>query len=179
MKKILLAIITVFIIQNAISQEKLGRPFFTGDINFTLGINEDYQIGPDDDNGPLIVPSALFFRFGFGYEFKKRIAIAFNSGYDLHWNYDIKAFPTYGSLKYNITEKDDSAHFVEVRYGKMWTPSSNYPDGNYYGIGLGIQAGGEDRLNTLFRIDFHRKGIVGFKNNKLDSVSIGIGFSFF
>ena len=61
----------------------------------------------------------------------------------------------------------------------MWTPSSNYPDGNYYGIGLGIQAGGEDRLNTLFRIDFHRKGIVGFKNNKLDSVSIGIGFSFF
>ena len=61
----------------------------------------------------------------------------------------------------------------------MWTPSSNYPDGNYYGIGLGIQAGGEDRLNTTFRIDFHRKGIVGFKNNKLDSVSIGIGFSFF
>ena len=179
MQRLVLALIAVLIYQYSSSQEKLGRPFFTGDINFTLGINENYQIGPDDDNGPLIVPSALFFRVGFGYEFKKRIAVAFNSGYDLHWNYDIKAFPTYGSLKYNITEQDDSTHFIEVRYGKMWTPSSNYPDGNYYGIGLGIQAGGEDRLNTIFRIDFHRKGIVGFKNNKLDSVSFGIGFSFF
>tara|TARA_R110000822_G_scaffold34811_5_gene98587 strand:- start:83 stop:331 length:249 start_codon:yes stop_codon:yes gene_type:complete len=64
----------------------------------------------------------LFFRVGFGYEFKKRIAVAFNSGDDLHWNYDIKAFPTYGSLKYSITEQDDSAHFVEIRYGKCGDP---------------------------------------------------------
>ena len=35
MKKILRTVITIFIFQNAISQEKLGRPFFTGDINFT------------------------------------------------------------------------------------------------------------------------------------------------
>ena len=61
----------------------------------------------------------------------------------------------------------------------MWRPSSNYPDGNYYGIGLGIQAGGGERWNTTFRIDFHRKGIIGFKNNRLDSVSFGFGFSFF
>jgi len=179
MKRIVLALIAVLIYQYASSQEKLGRPFFTGDVNFTLGINEVYQIGAADNNGPLIVPSALFFRVGVGYEFKKRMAVALNSGYDLHWNYDTKAFPTYGSLKYNITEQDDSAHFVEVRYGKMWTPSSNYPDGNYYGIGLGIQAGGEERWNTTFRIDFHRKGIIGFKNNRLDSVSFGFGFSFF
>jgi hypothetical protein len=179
MKRTLLAISTIFIFQYSISQEKLGRPFFTGAVNFTLGINEAYQIGSDDDNGPLIVPSAFFFRLGFGYEFKKRIAVAFNSGYDFHFNYDVDAFPTYGSFKYNITENDDSAHFVEVRYGKMWTPSSNYPDGNYYGVGFGIQAGGEERWNTIFRIDFHRKAIFGFKNNRLDSVSFGIGFSFF
>ena len=179
MKRTLLAISIIFMFQYSVSQEKLGRPFFTGDVNFTLGINEAYQIGSDDDNGPLIVPSALFFRVGFGYEFKKRIAIAFNSGYDLHWNYDIKAFPTYGSLKYNITEKDNSAHFLEVRYGKMWTPSSRYPDGNYYGVGLGVQAGGVGRRNIIFRVDFHRKGILGFKNNRLDSVSFGFGCSFF
>jgi hypothetical protein len=103
MKRIVLALIAVLMYQYSNSQEKLGRPFFTGDVNFTLGINEDYQIVTDDGNGPLIVPSALFFRVGFGYEFRKRIAVAFNSGYDLHWNYDIKAFPTYGSVKYNIT----------------------------------------------------------------------------
>ncbi|QNM85251.1 hypothetical protein H9W90_13810 [Polaribacter pectinis] len=179
MKKLLLLIIFFSTIQTSFSQEKLGRPFFTGDVNLTLGINENYQIGPNDDGGPLIVPSALFFRIGFGYEFKKRLAVSLNGGYDFHFNYDVDAFPTYGALKYNITEKDDSNHFVEFRYGKMWTPSSRYPDGNYYGIGLGIQVAGEKRWNTIFRVDFHRKGITGFKNNRLDSVSFGFGFSFF
>ena len=61
----------------------------------------------------------------------------------------------------------------------MWTPSSNYPDGNYYGLGLGLQVAGEKRWNTILRLDFHRKGIIGFENNRLDSVSFGIGFSFF
>ncbi|MFK8060697.1 MAG: hypothetical protein AB8B78_11470 [Polaribacter sp.] len=178
MKKLLFLLFSFFIFQNLISQEKLGRPFFTGDINFTLGINENYTLFNDDDQA-LIVPSAFFFRIGFGYEFKKRVAIAINSGYDMHFNYAVDAFPTYGSLRYNITENDDNNHFVEFRYGKMWTPSSNYPDGNYYGVGLGIQVAGEKRWNTVFRIDFHRKGILGFKNNRLDSVSFGFGFSFF
>tara|TARA_R110002049_G_scaffold2846_16_gene23230 strand:+ start:3857 stop:4396 length:540 start_codon:yes stop_codon:yes gene_type:complete len=179
MKKILIVFAVLFIFNTINSQEKLGRPFFTSGINFTLGINENYQIGSDDDNGPFIVPAALFFRVGVGYEFKKRVAIAFNSGYDFHWNYDVDAFPTYGSLRYNLTEKEDNNHFIEVRYGRMWTPSSRYSDGNYYGIGLGIQVAGEERWNTIFRIDFHRKGIAGFENNRLDSVSFGFEFSFF
>lgn len=179
MKRIILTSITIFIFQFVISQEKTGRPFITGDVNFTLGVNEDYQVNTDDDNGPLFTPSALLFRIGFGYEFKKRVAIAFNSGYDFHWNQDIRAFPTYGSLKYNITERDDDTHFIELRYGKMWTPSSNYPDGNYYGIGSGIQISKGDRWNTVFRIDFHRKKITGLKNDRLDSLSFGFGFTFY
>jgi hypothetical protein len=179
MRKLLLFIAFFAAIQISFSQEKLGRPFFTGDFNFTLGINEDYEIGQGDDNGPLIVPSALFFRFGLGYEFKKRLAVSVNGGYDFHFNYDVDAFPTYGALKYNITEKDDSNHFVEVRYGKMWTPSSRYPDGNYFGVGLGIQIAGEKRWNTIFRIDYHRKQIAGFRKDRLDSFSFGFGFSFF
>ena len=178
-KTVILTLIAVLIFQFFNAQEKLGRPFFTGDVNFTLGINENYQIGPNDDNGPLVVASAFFFRIGFGYEFKRRLAIAFNSGYDFHFNYAVDAFPTYGSLKYNITERDDNAHFIEVRYGKMFTPSSKYQDGSYFGFGTGIQIAGEKRWNTILRIDFHRKGIVGFKNNRLDSFSFGIGFSFF
>jgi hypothetical protein len=57
--------------------------------------------------------------------------------------------------------------------------SKNYADGNYYGLGLGYQIAGENRWNTVIRFDLHRKGIIGFKNNRLDSFSIGIGFSFF
>jgi hypothetical protein len=132
-----------------------------------------------EDGEMLLEPSALFFRIGFGYEFKERIAVSINGGFDYHWNYAVSAFPTYAGLKYNITKKEDFKHFVEIRYGKMWTPSSNYPDGNYHGIGLGIEIIGEKRFNTIFRVDFHRKGISGVKNDRIDSVSFGIGFSFF
>jgi hypothetical protein len=52
MKKIVFALIAVLMYQYSSSQEKLGRPFFAGDVNFTLGINENYQIGPDDGHGP-------------------------------------------------------------------------------------------------------------------------------
>ena len=54
-----------------------------------------------------------------------------------------------------------------------------YPDGNYYGLGLGVQVAGEKRWNSIIRLDLHRKRIAGFKNDRLDSVSFGIGFSFF
>lgn len=179
MKNITITIILFCTLQNFVSQEKLGKPFIIGDFNFTLGINENYTLFDTDDGEGLLEPAALFFRIGFGYEFKKRVAISFNAGYDFHFNYAVDAFPTYGGLRFNIVEKDDDAFFTEVRYGKMWTPSSGYPDGNYYGLGLGFQIAGEKRWNTIVRIDFHRKGIAGFENNRLDSVSFGLGFSFF
>jgi hypothetical protein len=178
MKKLLLLILLFCSTSTLLSQDKIGRPFFTGDVNFTLGVNENYTLFNDDEE-PFLVPSAVFFRVGFGYEFKRKVAIAFNTGFDYHWNYAVSAFPTYGSLKYNISESDDDTFFTEIRYGKMWTPSSNYPDGNYYGLGLGVQVAGEKRWNSIIRLDFHRKRIAGFKNDRLDSVSFGIGFSFF
>ena len=178
MRKILLLIFFFYSISTLLSQDKIGGPFFTGDVNLTLGINENYTVFNDDDE-TLIVPSALFFRFGFGYEFKRRVAIALNSGFDYHWNYAVSVLPTYASLKYNISQKDNDVFFTEARYGKMWTPSSHYQDGNYYGLGIGLQMAGEKRWNTILRLDFHRKAIMGFKNNRLDSVSLGIGFSFF
>ena len=44
---------------------------------------------------------------------------------------------------------------------------------------MDIKSEDEKRWNTILRLDFHRKGIIGFENNRLDSVSLGIGFSFF
>jgi hypothetical protein len=178
----------LFIATLASSQEKLGKPFITGSVNLTLGINEDYKLFSDadeilfddapvfnDNDRSLIVPAAVFLRAGFGYEFKKKVAISFNAGYDYHWNYAISAFPTYGALKVNIIRSS----FVEMSYGKMWRPSPKYPDGSYYGFGIGSQFGGNGRRNTILRLDFHRKGIYGFENNRINSVSFGIGFSFF
>ena len=177
MKKLLFYIAFLFALQLS-SQEELGRPFFTGSFNFTLGINENYTLEPDDGEA-LIVPAAIFFRVGVGYEFKKRLAISLHAGYDFHWNYAVDAFPTYTTLRYNVSEREDDTFFIETSYGKMWRPTNNYSDGNYYGFGMGAQIAGEKRWNTIVRLDFHRKGLIGFDNNRLDSVSFGIGFSFF
>lgn len=177
MKK-LLWIIAFLCLHQLSSQEKLGRPFFTSSFNFTLGINENYTLDPDDGES-LIIPAAIFLRLGIGYEFKRRLAVSLHAGYDFHWNYAIDAFPTYTTLRYNIYEREDDAFFIETSYGKMWRPSSRYPDGNYYGFGIGSQIADGKRWNTIVRIDFHRKGLIGFENNRLDSISLGMGFSFF
>ena len=173
-----LSLIFLFITLLSLSQQKFGKSFITGTFNFTLGINENYTIN-NEEGEYLIEPAAIFLRTGFGYEFKKRVAISFNAGFDYHWNYAVSAFPTYGTIKYNITEDEGDTFFIEGSYGKMWRPSSNYPDGKYYSFGIGSQVAGGDRWNTILRLDFHRKSIYGFENNRLDSVSLGIGFSFF
>lgn len=177
MKKLVL-IFVLGVISVLQSQEKLGRPFITGEINLSLAVNEYYTVTPNDGE-PLLVPSGLFLRVGFGYEFRRKLALSLNAGFDDHWRYDTNAFPAYAGLKYNLFERNDDTFFTEFRYGKMWRPSSFYPDGNYYGFGLGLQAAGEGRWNTIFRIDFHRKGIIGFENDRIDSISVGLGFSFF
>lgn len=161
------------------SQEKIGKPFITGSTSLSFGINENFVLFQPDDDEYFLDLTGIFFRLGFGYEFNRRVAISFNSGFDYHFNYDTSALPAYGSLKYNITERENDTFFVEISYGKMWRPSNKYPDGNYYGFGLGTQIAGEKRWNSIIRLDFHRKGIIGFEKNRIDSVSLGIGFSFF
>ena len=91
-----------------------------------------------------------------------RVSLSVNGGFDFHWNYATSAFPTYGTLRFNITEDGGDAFFVETSYGKMWRPSNNYPNGNYYGVGLGWQIAGESRLNTIVKIDFQRSNACFF-----------------
>lgn len=178
MTKKLLVVLLLFITFQTKSQEKLGRPFITGEANFTLGINENYTLF-NDEGEYLLEPAAAFFRFGFGYEFKKRVAISVNGGYDVHWFNDVDAFPIYMGFKYNILEKDDDTFFSELRLGQLFTLSPRYPDGNYLAFGFGWQIAGEERWNMILRADYHEKEIIGFENNKLSNFSLGIGFSFF
>jgi hypothetical protein len=179
MTKKLPAIILLFIVFQTKAQDNSGRPFITGDTNFTLAINPHWNGFNEDDDESFLTPAAAFFRLGFGYEFKKRVAVSVNGGYDVHWFNDVDTFPIYLGLKYNIFEKYDDAFFSEVRYGKLFTTSPKYPDGDYFAIGLGWQMAGEKRWNLILRTDYHEKQIIGFKNSRLASLSFGIGFSFF
>ena len=178
MKKCYFLTVFYLTVSTSFSQEKLGKPFFTGATNLTFAVNEHYTLDPDDGES-FLIPSAIFFRMGFGYEFKKKIAVSVNGGFDYHWNYAVSAFPTYGSVKYIITENQGDQFFTELSYGKMWRPSKRFSDGSYHRFGLGAQVKGTGRWDTIVRLDFHRKGIIGFENNRLDSISLGIEFSFF
>lgn len=174
----ILFLFLILYISKLSAQEKMGRPFFTGEVNLSLAVNEFYTVQPNDGE-PLLIPSGLFLRLGIGYEFYNKVSLSINAGFDDHWNYDTNAFPTYFAFRYNIFERDNDAFFMDFRYGKMWRPSTNYPDGNYYGIGIGLQGDSGSRWHPIFRLEFHRKGILGFENNRIDSVSLGIGFIFF
>ncbi len=177
--KRLLCIAVIFVsLQNSFAQRKRGTSFFTGSLNTTFGINENYTLDPDDGE-MLLEPASFLFRAGIGHQFNRRWAISGNIGFDFHFKYDILAIPTYGSLRYNITEDAGDTFFVEASYGKLWRPAVRYSDGIYRKIGLGVQIKGDGRWNTIIRLDFHRKGILDFENGHLDSVSLGVGFSFF
>ena len=89
MTKWILVILFFNVLQTS-SQEKVGKSFLSGSLNFTLGRNE-FDEGFGDDE-PFFTPAALFLRTGFGYEFKKRVAISFHAGFDYHWNNAVSAF---------------------------------------------------------------------------------------
>ena len=159
------------------AQVQERAPFIIGSLSTTFGINQSYNLA-DEDDLLFIVPKSILMRLEFGYQFNKRWASSINFGYDHHFTYSINAMPYYGSLKYNFNIKSSSVYFVEASYGKMWRPSSRFSDENYYKVGVGLMSLSSNRWNGVIRLDFHRKKILGFKNGNLDSLSLGVGFSF-
>ena len=158
-------------------EEKKGKPFFTSSLNFTFGRNE-YDEGFCDDE-PFFSPAGVLLRAGFGYQFNRYVALSLNAGLDHHWVQGVTAIPGYGTFRFNFSEKRGNAVFTDLSFGRMWRPSPRFPDGKYYGLGFGYQVSGVKRWSTIVRIDFHRKIIPGLENNRLDSLSLGLGFSFF
>lgn len=176
MKKLLL-LTTIFLQTYLSAQNKTGHAFFTGSLSTTFGINQNYKLS-EEGNGPFIVPKSVLIRTGFGYQFNKRWASSINAGYDHHFSYVINSIPLYGSLRYNFIANDSDAYFIEGSYGQMFRLSTEFSNGNYYKIGLGMLSISSNRWNGVLRLDFHRKKIANFRNGNLDSISIGIGFSF-
>ncbi|CAM1365218.1 hypothetical protein [Tenacibaculum xiamenense] len=178
MKNLLLTATLLFAI-HTFSQTQKGHPFFTGSISTTFGINQDHEWFDGNDDETFIEPKSVLIRTGIGYQFDKRWASSVNIGYDHHFSYAINSIPMYGSLRYNFVVNDSDAWFIEGSYGQMFRPSKRFSNGNYYKVGIGILGLSDNRWNGIVRIDFHRKKIAGFRNGNLDSVSLGIGFSFF
>lgn len=178
MKKLLLLLAIILAIHTSFSQHKYKKPFFTGSLNTTFAINENYTLDTDDGE-MLLEPASVLLRLGVGYQLHRRWQVGINAGFDHHFRFGINAIPFYGSLRFNITEDEDDTFFAEYSHGKMWRPSVKYEDGNYYGFGIGSQITSSSRWSTIVRLDYHRKAISDFENGHLDSISIGIGFSFF
>ena len=169
---------TLFIIISAtINAQNDSYPFFTGSVSTTFGVNQKYKLS-EEGNGPFITPKSILLRTGFGYQFNNRWASSINTGYDHHFSYSINSIPVYTSLRYNFIKKSSSAYFIESSYGQMFRLSNKFSNGNYYKIGLGIMSLSSNRWNGLIRLDFHKKKIAQFKNGDLNSISLGIGFTF-
>ena len=181
MKKLLLFVCTLFLIQTLNAQEaqeKTIRPFFTGSFKLTFAVNENFTLDPDDDETFLKL-TGTFFRFGVGYQFGKRFSLSLNAGYDHHFPYAINAFPTYVTARYNLWGDIEGSFFTQFSRGKMWRPSSRYEDGDYYNFGIGWQLYADSRWKPVIKLLYHRKNIRGFEDSgTLESVSVGIGFRF-
>jgi hypothetical protein len=177
MKKLLLITFTLFTLQNTFSQEKNGRTFFSSDFNLTFRVNENYTINNDDDE-TFLIPSETLLRFGFGYEFKKKLAISFNAGFDYHFNYSIASIPTYIGFQYNIWNRDDEAFFIRFDTGKLWRTAERFSDGDYRAYGLGWRLESGSRWKPIIKIMYHQKRIKNFEGGSLDNISIGFGFNF-
>lgn len=179
MKKLLLFAFTLLIFQNLQAQDKKNRPFFTGSFKLTFAVNEDFTLDPDDDE-TFLIPTAAFFRFGFGYEFGEKISLSIHGGYDYHFPYAINAFPTYATARYNIWGDREEAMFLQYSRGKMWRPSSRFSDGDYFNFGVGWQLETDSRWKPIIRILYHQKKIRGFEDSgRLESISLSFGFRFF
>lgn len=179
MKKIILFILIHCNFQSSNAQEEYKRPFFTTSFATTLTINKNYELDSNDDGEPFLLPNSLLLRAGFGYQLHQKFIASVHTGFDYHWGYNIIAIPTYGTMRFNISESDGDALFIESSYGKLWRMSKNFSNGNYYGIGIGFESENSSKNYSSIRLKYHRKSILGFKNNRLDSFSIGMGFTFF
>lgn len=178
MKKTLLSTALICLAQLSFSQNTYKRPFFMTSLATTLTINENYTLDADDGE-PFLLPSSIILRTGVGYQLHRRFLLSVHAGFDHHWGYDISAIPAYGTFRFNITERDGNTFFIETSYGKLWRPSKRFSDGNYSGIGIGFEAENQPNRKSSLRLKYHRKSILGFENNRLDSFSIGFGLSFF
>lgn len=158
--------------------DKFVKPYFSGSFHLTFAVNENFTLN-GDNNETFLIPTATFFRIGFGYQFGDKVAFGVNGGYDYHFPFAINAFPTYFSGRYNIWGDFEESFFIEAGRGKMWRPSFRFSDGDYYNIGIGWLIETGSRWRPEVKLMYHQKKIRHFEDNgRLESLSLGIAFRF-
>jgi hypothetical protein len=178
MKKFIVFYCTLFTVLTSFSQQKNGLTFFETNANLTFKINENFEFG--NTNGEsFFVPSEILLRFGIGYEYKKKIALSFNTGFDYHFDYFIGTIPTYFTFQYNLWTKGNDAFYMLYNTGRLWRLAERFSDGDYRGFGIGWRFESGSTLNTTFKIIYHQKKIKNFENGSYDNISLGIGFTIF
>lgn len=178
MKRILLTTFSIFIFLSSVSQEKNGVAFFSTDFNLTFRVNENFEFGNDNDE-TFFVPSEVLLRFGFGYEFKKKLAVSFNAGFDYHFDYFIGTIPTYLGFQYNIWSRDQDAFFIRFNTGRLWRLAERYSDGDYRAYGLGWRIESGSKWKPVIKIMYHEKKIKNFEGGNISNISLGFGFTFY
>ena len=178
MKKFIVFYCTLFTVLTSFSQQKNGLTFFETNANLTFKVNENFEFG--NNNGEsFFVPSEILLRFGIGYEYKKKIAISFNTGFDYHFDYFIGTIPTYFTFQYNLWTKGNDAFYILYNTGRLWRLAERFSDGDYRGFGIGWRFESGSTLNPTFKIIYHQKKIKNFENGSYDNISLGIGFTIF
>ncbi len=178
MKKFIFLFLSVFNILILFSQQKNGKSFFDTNANLTFKLNENFEFGNTNDE-PFFVPSEILIRFGIGYEYKKKITISFNTGFDYHFDYFIGTIPTYFTFQYNLWTKEDDAFYVLFNTGRLWRLAERFSDGDYRAFGVGWRFESGRKLKPTLKIIYHQKKIKNFENGSYDNISLGIGFTIF
>jgi len=156
---------------------KTSGVFYKISLATTLTINEDYNMGYDDEE-PFLRPSALFVNNTFGYQFDERSLIGLNFEYDYHSEQGLHFAPAFLSFQYNIFADDDI--FLRGGYGTLLSLGKSFEKGNMFRLGIGAQTDVSNNNNSvLIGLDFTRKRF-GYKNLEgISSVSIFLEFMFF
>ena len=178
MKKNVLFYFSFFIVSSSFAQQKNGIAFFNTDFNLTFKVNENFEFGRNN-NESFFIPTEILLRMGFGYEFKKKLALSFNTGFDNHFDYSIGTIPTYIAFQYNIWSRDEDAFFIRFNAGRLWRFADRFSDGDYRAYGIGWRIDNGNKWKPIIKLMYHQKKIKNFENGQINNVSLGVGFSLY
>ncbi len=155
------------------------KTFIKTSINWTFGLNQNYEPFNQEDDKSLIEATSIMLRVGYGYQFNKHWAVSINSGFDHHYRFQMNAIPYYGSLRYNFRSTADGVGYITSSLGKTLSLSSEYDNGDYYALGIGcINKIGSEKTSLTLQLTYHKKYISNLPNGNLNSLSLGIGLLF-
>jgi hypothetical protein len=173
-------IISMLLISIALEAQNNIHYNFT--VNTTFMANENFGKFDDDTDEidwNIIVPRALLLRNGFDVTLNNWVSVGLNLGFDLHEDLDVMAIPYYIDSKFTILKDGDDRLYIGGGYGKLIKLSNAFDSGKYYKAGIGYQAATEKAHSFIMNIDFHQKKIEHVENGRINSLSFGLGMSFF